>query len=266
MEYYQDQQQHIQVLYHHSFYPVMAGMPVTPPVTPVTRKEEDEQVRKHQRERDFLKGYRYRPRAEGWKVGWDFIAENHIFNPEEDAEAMTHYFKSHIYSALGAVLHLDQSMIVWIDMDIGALAPGAVFNVEKKVTNREYYAGPMKKRPYHYSELSARDKNVDKHTTFTYNLALTQALQMRRLNLDCTPETWEELERDFGLVVNRVNWSTVSGTYYGEVLTLTLDKDLVRRTSTRANLVVWLNMDASECPIQQTDTETYPPTLSYTDG
>ena len=167
-------------------------------------------------------------------------SKRHLCHPRDPQD---YYFKLHVYSALGAVLHLEQSFIIWADFPIKRFE--CHVDVEKKVTDRIYYAGPLKSRQYHYMELTAREKLPANQyrPTYTYNLGLTKALQMRKLDVESG--LWEEMET-FGMRTTIYNWDN----FEAEILCLVLDKDLVRKESVRNKLADWLDMDPRERPIQ----------------
>ena len=143
------------------------------------------------------------------------------------------------------MLYLDEPFIVWADFPIQRFEDHV--DVEKKVTSREYYAGPVKKRQYHYLQLTARCKDINNHyrPTHTFNLGLTQAMQIRKLDVDQSPWVWEEM-KNYGLKAKIYHWDN----FEAEVLCLELDNALVQRPSIRDKLVDWLNMDPCERPIK----------------
>ena len=232
----------LKVLHHFSYYPAMEGIPLSAPISGPTVQQEDGQVRKQQKIGQSFKGYSYHPRPVEWEAK-DIFATQEIFKIESDIDALSCYFKSHVYSALGAVLHLEQSFIIWADFPIKRFE--CHVDVEKKVTDRIYYAGPLKSRQYHYLELTAREKLPANQyrPTYTYNLGLTKALQMRKLGVESG--LWEEMET-FGMRTTIYNWDN----FEAEILCLVLDKDLVRKESVRNKLADWLDMDPRERPIQ----------------
>ena len=168
-----------------------------------------------------------------------------LFVAEYEREAMAALFRSHVYSALGAVLSIQQPMIVWCDLDQEEITTHP--EVEKKSAKRIYYAGPVKARQYYYyslvleevheyasgcPDLSVREKKRTDEVLF----AIAPAMQRRRMDARAGFGLLKEL-REHGLISCTKRWREISDK---PVLCLILHPMLANQPEVRENLKKWL--------------------------
>ena len=115
-----------------------------------------------------------------------------LFDPVQDLQALDLHFKSHVYSALGAVLHQQHDFIIWTELDLEELKKDR--RISKKTTARSYFSKLIKDRPYSY--LTVEDGSL--------RFGLTPTLQSRRLLASQSDTGTRQWLEERGLKVARV--------------------------------------------------------------
>ena len=127
-------------------------------------------------------------------------------------------FKSHVYTALGALFYEGTSMIVWIDYPLCLVKNRAV----RKETRRIYWGEPMKLRPFFMLE-SCGD-----------HLGLSPAMQEMKIKSDDTL-------KQYGLLLKKDRFDFTEE-WDQDIRYLELDICEVVKEPIKKRLMDWLNM------------------------
>ena len=172
-----------------------------------------------------------------------------VFDPEFDQISLVQQFKSQLYTVLGASLYTHKSFLMWADKSMRSF--DSTFNLFRVKTHRQYYAGPLKEREFHYSffsDFKEKEENSNNFTEDNVNLGLSTALQTRKLN-QLLEKDQEELKK-YGLEVEVKRWQRNDSR---PVLCLTLNHELVRTRDVRRRLENFLDLDPRERLLEEED-------------
>ena len=143
--------------------------------------------------------------------------------------------KGSTYSALGAVLWLGESIIIWIDMPLNLVKKYGT----KRETNRIYYSSEVKSRSYTYLDDGQ------------YKYGLSPSVQEMTIRKDT-------MLRTFGLVLKEVTLPWAADFWPAPVKALVLDHSLISTEPTKSYLKDWLGMnDETEEQEMNDETERY---------
>ena len=156
-----------------------------------------------------------------------------LFDPIQDLQVLDLHFKSHVYSALGAVLHQQRDMIIWTEMDLEELKRDP--RVTKKSTVRSYYSKLTKDRLYSFLSLSCEEGEV--------MLGLTQSMQIRRLEVHQQNSQTTKWLEERGL---KFAWLQLAPDAPRGCLCLVICHEAVTEPEKIAVIEDWLDMDQKE--------------------
>ena len=154
-------------------------------------------------------------------------------DPRQDLQVLDLHFKSHVYSALGAVLHQQRDMVIWTELDLEELKRDP--RVTKKSTARSYYSKQTKDRQYSFLSLACEEGEV--------MLGLTRSFQSRRLEEHHQNPQVRKWLGDRGLKFLRLKLAPEDP---GDRLCLVISHVAVIEPERIAVIEDWLEMDQDE--------------------
>ena len=131
--------------------------------------------------------------------------------------------KSHVYSALGAVLYEGRNMIIWVDYPLHVIQEHG----RKIETRRSYWDKPLKSRNYNCLEIEDE------------LYGLSPACQEFRMKDD-------KSLTEYGLYLKKKVFPFQGENWTEEIRYLELDKDIVTQEPAASNIKKWLRMDQEE--------------------
>ena len=156
---------------------------------------------------------------------------------EEDKQSVMNHTRSHLYTALGAVLHNQFNLIIWTDLSMDWLRLNE--SVIKVRTHRTYFGGRIRYNSYTYLAVSS-DEDM--------NFGLSRTFQSRVISWPLSDEAKNGLEQ---LGIKAQIYKDMDWNYNAPFLVLELQYEKVIEERVRKNLIEFLTMNDEEAGMEE---------------